>query len=371
MRKIAFVSAFVFALLVLSISTTSFAQVSISVSFGPPALPVYEQPVCPAPGYIWTPGYWAWDPDDEDYYWVPGTWVPAPEPGYLWTPPWWGWSDGVYVFHRGYWGPHVGFYGGVVYGYGYTGQGFEGGRWEGDRYYYNRSVTNVNVTNVTNVYNTTVVNNNVTVNRVSYNGGPGGIQARPGREDEIAARDRHIPPVAVQTRHIDEARGDRQLRASYNQGRPPVAATPRPTEFRARGAVGAREAGAPYHPPANRGGGARGEGGLRPGEGNARPAVHPNDLPKFRPFTPPNTSDPRRDQKYQRQQDQMLTRQQQDRQKLQQKQEREHQNIERRNAPPPQRQQMEQRHQQQTQHLEQKQEQQQQRLEQRQQPKRK
>jgi len=370
MRKIAFVSALLIALVILGAAATSSAQVSISVSFGPPALPVYEQPVCPGYGYIWTPGYWAWDPDDEDYYWVPGTWVPAPEPGYLWTPPWWGWREGVYVFHEGYWGPHVGFYGGVAYGYGYSGEGFEGGRWEGDRFYYNRSVTNVNVTNVTNVYNQTVINNNVTVNRVSYNGGPGGVQAQPRREDEIAARDRHMMPVAVQTRHIAEARGDRELRASHNQGRPPVAATARPAEFHGRDAVPAREAGAPYHPPANRGGGARPEGGFRPAEGNARSAVHPNDLPKPRPFTPPSTSDPRRNQKYQRQQDKLFARQEQDRQKLQHKQDQEHQRMERRSAPEPQRQQMEQRHQQQTQQLQQRHEQQRQQLEQRQQPKR-
>jgi hypothetical protein len=27
----------------------------------------------------------------------------------------------VYRFHRGYWGRHVGYYGGVNYGYGYGG----------------------------------------------------------------------------------------------------------------------------------------------------------------------------------------------------------------------------------------------------------
>src|SRR5579864_3156182 len=54
--------------------------VGISVRFGPPPLPVYEQPFCPGPGYIWTPGYWAYDPD-EGYFWVPGTWVRAPYPG--------------------------------------------------------------------------------------------------------------------------------------------------------------------------------------------------------------------------------------------------------------------------------------------------
>src|SRR5579871_507102 len=123
--------------------------VGISVNFGPPALPVYEQPPCPSPGYLWTPGYWAYGPDG--YYWVPGTWVTAPEPGLLWTPGYWGWNGGAFIWNEGYWGPHVGFYGGVVYGFGYFGEGFEGGRWQGNQFYYNRSVTNINVTNVRNV----------------------------------------------------------------------------------------------------------------------------------------------------------------------------------------------------------------------------
>ncbi len=32
-------------------------------------------------------------------------------------------------WHGGYWGTHVGFYGGVNYGYGYDGDGYEGGYW--------------------------------------------------------------------------------------------------------------------------------------------------------------------------------------------------------------------------------------------------
>src|SRR5947209_1746946 len=121
------------------------AQVNVefSVGFAPPELPVYEQPACPGDGYIWTPGYWAWDDDYDDYYWVPGTWVEAPERGYLWTPGYWGYENDRYEFHDGYWGPEVGFYGGIDYGYGYTGRGYEGGRWEGGNFYYNRSVNNV------------------------------------------------------------------------------------------------------------------------------------------------------------------------------------------------------------------------------------
>src|SRR2546423_1706555 len=142
----------VFAFGVLALSTGSFAQVGISVSFGPPALPVYEQPVCPGEGYIWTPGSWAWDEDDGGYY-------------------------------------------------------------------------------------------------------------------RVAARERHVPPVRVQTEHFRAARTNPQLRASANQGKPPVAATARPAEFRS--AIPARAAGAPYHPPANRAGGQS-----RNMSGRSGPAVH-------------------------------------------------------------------------------------------------
>src|SRR5271156_1445809 len=83
---------------VIALSTGAYAQVSISVSvdLAPPALPTYDQPVIPGDGYLWAPGYWAWDPDQVDYYWVPATWVQAPEPGLLWTPGYWAWGDGSY-----------------------------------------------------------------------------------------------------------------------------------------------------------------------------------------------------------------------------------------------------------------------------------
>jgi hypothetical protein len=77
------------------LSTPSFAQVVDAPTVAPPELPAYEQPICPGDGYIWTPGYWAWD---GEYYWVPGTWVMAPEAGYLWTPGYWGWGGAGFMF---------------------------------------------------------------------------------------------------------------------------------------------------------------------------------------------------------------------------------------------------------------------------------
>src|ERR1700757_5137843 len=83
----------------------AWSQVSVAVTIAPPPLPYYAQPPIPGDGYIWTPGYWAWDPNTGDYIWVPGTWVQPPGVGLLWTPGWWGWVNGGYIWHRGYWGP--------------------------------------------------------------------------------------------------------------------------------------------------------------------------------------------------------------------------------------------------------------------------
>src|SRR5271170_4831984 len=178
------VRSLLFSLILLIFSCSAFAQigVGISVNFGPPPLPVYEQPICPGDGYLWTPGYWAYDPL-YGYYWVPGTWVLAPQVGFLWTPGYWGWGGAAFFFHEGYWGPHVGFYGGINYGFGYGGVGYEGGRWEGGHFAYNTYVNHVDTTIIHNTYNTTIVNN-TTVSHVSYNGGEGGVTVRPTPQEQ-------------------------------------------------------------------------------------------------------------------------------------------------------------------------------------------
>jgi hypothetical protein len=233
-----------------ALSTPSAAQfgIGISVRIGPPALPVYEQPLCPGPGMLWTPGYWAWD-DDEGYYWVPGTWVEAPQPGFLWTPGYWGWNNGLYAWNGGYWGEHVGFYGGINYGFGYGGVGFGGGEWRGGSFFYNTAVMHVNTTQITNVYvNRTVIVNNDS--HVAFNGGQGGIAARPTPQEESFAHETHVPPVAAQQQQVKAASQNRENFARVNNGKPAIAATARPGEFKGPGVVTAKAAGAPYHAPA-------------------------------------------------------------------------------------------------------------------------
>jgi hypothetical protein len=378
---IRFIRTLLFAvvMVMLSMSATAFAQVAVGVviTIAPPPLPVYDQPLCPGENYIWTPGYWAYGDDLDDYYWVPGTWVLAPEVGFLWTPGYWAWGGNSFVFYDGYWGPRVGFYGGIVYGFGYFGEGYEGGRWDHDRFFYNTAVNNVNVTVIHNVYNTTVINN-TTVTRVSYNGGNGGINRRPKPEEEAAARERHLPPVPVQREHAQAARTDPELRASVNRGKPPVAATPKPGAIKEPGVVPAKAPGGPYTPPANRGknqarDNAPASGPENRPDNNAsrpNPPVHPRDLPPAERPGPPNTGNPKQDQKYQQQQEKQFARQEQDRQKLQQKQDREDQRVVQQKDEA-RKQQVEQRHQQQTQQLQQKQEQQQRQTQEKQQPRQK
>jgi hypothetical protein len=306
---------------VLLVSMSSFAQGDASITIAPPELPVYEQPVCPGDGYIWTPGYWAWD---GDYYWVPGTWVMPPEVGFLWTPGYWGWGGGGFLFNDGYWGASVGFYGGVDYGFGYFGHGYEGGRWDRGHFFYNTTLNHINVNLIHNVYNTRV--NETTVSHVSYSGGNGGITAHATAQEDAAAHSRHLPPVAAQTQHAWTARNAPQQRLSANHGAPPVVATPR-----------------------------------------ANMAVHPNDLPPVQRAAAPNTGNPNQDRQYQKEQDQLVAKQTQDRQALQQKQDQEHQRVSKQ-ADPAKVQQAEQRHQQQTQQMQQGHDQQRQQMQQRQQP---
>jgi WXXGXW repeat (2 copies) len=226
-------------LLLAAIAGVSEASAQIvSITVAPPVLPVYEQPPIPGPGYIWTPGYWAWG--DDDYYWVPGTWVLPPAVGLLWTPGYWGWRDGIYAWNAGYWGPHIGFYGGVNYGFGYTGVGYAGGFWRGGVFSYNRTVNNFGSVNITNTYNKTVINN-TNVTNVSFNGGAGGTTARATPGELAAANDRHTPMTSMQTQHQTMASQNKEQYASRNNGLPKIGGTSNAANL-SQGAVPARTA---------------------------------------------------------------------------------------------------------------------------------
>jgi hypothetical protein len=221
-----FVLLAIFAVIFAATPIVASAQMSagLAVYFAPPALPVYEQPPCPTQNYIWSPGYWAYD---NGYYWVPGTWVPAPQPGLLWTPGYWGWDDGYFIWHSGYWATQIGFYGGVNYGFGYYGNGYVGGSWQGNQFRYNTAVSNIDRNRIRNVYSSRSGVRN-SANRVSYNGGRGGVTAQP-TQGQLAVEDRnHIAPTSVQTQHERVAATSRANFSSVNHGRPATSAVARP-----------------------------------------------------------------------------------------------------------------------------------------------
>jgi WXXGXW repeat (2 copies) len=200
----------------------------------PPPLPDYDQPADPGDGYIWTPGYWAWGAGG--YYWVPGAWVEPPYVGGLWTPGYWGFYGGRYLFYPGHWGLHIGFYGGINYGFGYVGFGYEGGYWNGGHFFYNRVYNNVNVRSIRNVYSYRAGNrgsynrggNNYNNNpRPSYRGGSG-VQYRPQPSEGAAAHEPTAPRMNTQMQHEQTYGAVRGQYAAQNHGRPPTAAVSRP-----------------------------------------------------------------------------------------------------------------------------------------------
>ena len=272
----------------------SMAQVGVSVNIAPPELPVYDQPPIPGDGYIWTPGYWAWGDDIQDYYWVPGTWVPAPQPEYLWTPGYWGANGVAFFWHAGYWGPHVGFYGGVNYGYGYGGQGYEGGYWQGGHLYYNRAVNNVG-----NTQHHQCLQQDRDQQR----------QRSPASATTAAAAAFAPQPTAANwPRRTSATLRRRRRRASTcrpraairrcapaaNHGAPPIAATPRPGAFSGAGVVQATRGGAVHGAPANAGNAGRGtmsvvacQSRAASSAAESRPAPRPESRPAPRPESRP------------------------------------------------------------------------------------
>jgi hypothetical protein len=209
----------------------------------PPPLPDYEQPPPPGDGYIWTPGYWGWGP--AGYYWVPGAWVEAPYMGALWTPGYWGFYGSRYMFYPGHWGLHIGFYGGINYGFGYMGFGYEGGYWNSGRFFYNRAYNHINERVVHNVYeyhapargynaprgNYDQHNNAPRGNydsHASYRGGPGGVQSRPQPSEGAAWQEPTAPRMSSQERHAQNYQSNRGQSAAHNNGQPHTPSVSKP-----------------------------------------------------------------------------------------------------------------------------------------------
>jgi len=249
--------------------TSTPVDADVSATTAPPDMPDYQQPECPEDGYLWQPGYWAYSQETNGYYWVPGVWVAPPSVGVLWTPPYWGFDGGSYVFHTGYWGNTIGFYGGINYGYGYSGVGYGGGEWHEGHFRYNTAVVRVNERVIHNTYVDRSVYRDRGLNHSSFNG-RGGYMARPNPHEMAAMHEHHVMATPEQNRNQRIARADRSQFASANGGKPGSLAGARVPE---RAPAGANRMNA--NPGSNGGGrpGMSGTNGSRPGIGGSRPGM--------------------------------------------------------------------------------------------------
>lgn len=184
----------------------------------PPPLPDYQQPPAPGDDYIWTPGYWAWGPNG--YYWVPGAWVEPPYVNALWTPGYWGFYGGRYLFYPGHWGLHIGFYGGINYGFGYVGLGYEGGYWHGNHFFYNRVYNHIDTRTVHNVYSYHANVHVQNASRQSYRGGSAGVRATPRPSEGAAWHEPTAPRMSTQVQHAQSYQSNRGQYYSVNHGKP-------------------------------------------------------------------------------------------------------------------------------------------------------
>ncbi len=50
----------------------------------------------------WIPGYWAWDDEDKDFFWMSGVWRDAP-PGRRWVPGYWAQTESGWQWNSGLW----------------------------------------------------------------------------------------------------------------------------------------------------------------------------------------------------------------------------------------------------------------------------
>jgi hypothetical protein len=187
----------------------------------------------------------------------------------------------------------------------------------------------VDVSRNRNVYDAPV--SHINESRVSFNGGSGGIEVRATSQQEAVSRQRHVAPVAAQTQHAQTARANPELRAASNHGNPPSGTATRPEALNERQGI------QPMAKPSDN---------VQP-----RTANHTNDLPPIARPAKTNSGNAKADQKYEKQQDNLINKQNQERQSLQAKQDNEHQRMTQQKASDSRTQQVEQKHQQQTQQL--------------------
>ena len=141
-------------------------------------------------------------------------------------------AGGLYGWHGGYWGPHVGFYGGVNYGFGFGGVGFVGGEWRGGVFAYNSAVANFGSVHVTNVYENRTdryAKHHCELTTMSASTAKAVLRRVPRAGELQAEHEQHSKPRRNQTQHMNFAARTARNSPSVNHGAPgtPAASNPK------------------------------------------------------------------------------------------------------------------------------------------------
>ena len=83
---------------------------------------------------------------------------------------------------------------------------------------------------------------------MSFNGGPNGVDAKPTAAELEAAKDKHLAPTSDQLHNARVAGRTESAFVSANKGKPRIAATAKPGEFKGDAVVPAKAAGGPLKP---------------------------------------------------------------------------------------------------------------------------
>ena len=77
------------------------SRTRVFVRVGPPAPVVEARVVAPGAGWVWVPGYYAWD--GVAYVWTPGSWRLPPSGRRVWVAPHWQQERRGWFFVEGHW----------------------------------------------------------------------------------------------------------------------------------------------------------------------------------------------------------------------------------------------------------------------------
>ncbi len=87
----------------LALATPSFAQIHLSINFGPPPPRREIRVRAPFAGAIWVAGFYLYNDGARKYEWQPGRWEAPPAPNQVWVRPRYIRRSGHYDFYQGHW----------------------------------------------------------------------------------------------------------------------------------------------------------------------------------------------------------------------------------------------------------------------------